>query len=220
MGTATETTIEQQVAEVTGLSQKENEPRNKWLARLVKSADTKLDDEEWAELSSEAQNWVNASMKALNNSEPIVDPAASPVKSKTKAAAAQAATAEEQDLDEEDDDASDDDDGDSDGDSNEGDDGSVEPTSVEKPTRKGKAAKQPKERKARAGHVAPSRTATTRNSKSDKGAADAWRKIVVKHPTASREAHEAQLAKLNLKLHPGRMYFIRSEALKVLALLE
>lgn len=158
------TTIEEQVMSATGLKPKEGEDRAKWLARLANAADTKLSDEDWAELPDEAQAWVNSAIEAKNEKKPVPDPNG------------EAAT--EDDTDDDEDTASED------------SDTEVEPAPAPKAKRgRAKASKpeaEPKAKRARA--------------QSESGAGDAFRRLCIKYPDATRQDLEAKFEKAGHKL--------------------
>lgn len=67
-----ESAIEKELVEATSLSSKKNEDRQKYLARLMKAA-SKLDDDEWADLSTEAQKWNNDAATDFKSGNAIED---------------------------------------------------------------------------------------------------------------------------------------------------
>jgi hypothetical protein len=205
------TTIEEQVIAATGLKPKEGENRQKWLGRLATAADTRLSEEEWAELPDEAQTWINSAVTAKNEKTPLPDPNGesapdadddddagdeAPVKAKAskKAPAAEAA-------------ADDDDDAEG-GELREDDD---EPAAEAKP---GKAPKAKKEKKA----DAEPKVKKPRAAKGS-GNSDFLRRFICKNPESTTKEQDAALAEAKIELSSGSKGVVRYEVRKVLAIL-
>lgn len=219
-------TIEQEVTDaltkVLGapFAPKEGEARNKYLARMARTADKKVTDDIWAGLSDEAQNWVNTANKAINDTKPVVEPDEQA-----------SADTDEEDLDsddddeDEDDDASDDasasaedeDDDASDDDSDDDDDDDkAEPETAGKKEPKVKKTKAKKEPKAKKEKKAKAPKEGGRVRATDKGAADDFCRLVIKHPDDKLEALMERFNKSGAKIHQARAASVRRSTLRVL----
>jgi len=208
---------------------KDEEPRNKYLARLVRTADKKLSDEQWASLSPEAQQWVNDGNKAINESKPVAEPAGASASDEDDD------DDDEEELDgaEEDDDdedgeeaeveASDDEDGDDDDDDENEEDSAAEVAASaddDDDDDEGKESKvktkTKKVKKARPEKAAKKASTNGRVRATEKGAADAFCKLVLKHPDESLSALMERFEKSGDKIHNARAASVRRSTLRVL----
>lgn len=180
-------TVEQELAEATGIKPKAKEKRQDYLKRMV-GGTGELDDDAWKNLSTPAQKWHNAATKAYDADEEIPDfeeqeeaPKAAAKGKKPAAAEAEEedATAEGagEDETEEGDDAEE-------ADADESDDDTVKTT--KKPAAKKAAAKPAGKPAAKtpAPKAAPAKKAAGKGSKSS-GGVQAVLNYVLKNPDTS-----------------------------------